>query len=149
PRASSRTRSLPPCRSAKAGPSPASPTGARAPRPRSSLRPRRSSRRSAQATDRLEVALLRLLHDAGRQRRRGWLVVPTARVEPVAYDLFVEALEPALLVARAVPVARRVGRQRLVDQRERSVDAAELELGVGQHQPARPCVRAGLFVERE
>src|SRR5215831_5775793 len=78
---------------------------------------------------RLEIALLRALHDLGRQRRRGRLVVPSAVIEPVAHHLLVERDQLPGLVLGAVPVARRIGRERFVDQRERAIHSSKLELG--------------------
>src|SRR5947207_5179780 len=102
-----------------------------------------------EAVDRFEVALLRPGHDVGRQRRGGRLVIPAARVEPVAHELLVEAHEPAGFVLRAIPVAGGIRGQRLVDEDRALVDDPELELGVREHEPAAPRVRARRLVDRD
>ena len=43
------------------------------------------------------------------------------------------------LVVRAFPIARGVGRERFVNQRDRALMDAELEFGIGQHQAAALC----------
>ena len=73
--------------------------------------------RPGQAAERLEVLLARPCHDVVGQRRHRRLLVPADPLEVVADELLVEArLRAARRVAVARPEARRVGRQRLVDQ---------------------------------
>ena len=85
------------------------------------------------------VLLARAPDDFGRQARPGRTLVPVERLEVVAHELLVEARRAASRrVGIRRPEARRVGRQRLVDQRQRAalVDA-ELELRVGDDDAAR------------
>ena len=65
----------------------------------------------------LDVARPGALDDVVGQRRPGSRLVPRLGLQPVAHELLVEArLRPAGLVGRSIPEARRIGRQRLVDE---------------------------------
>src|SRR5687768_8351662 len=85
----------------------------------------------------LDVACAGVADHLGRKLWRRGLLVPAAGREPVAEVLLVEG---RLLAARLVPLdgpePRGVGREHLVDQRDLAIDDAELELGVGDDDPA-------------
>ena len=69
--------------------------------------------------------------------RRGRLVVPAGAVHEVAHELLVERRRRGPdLVRVARPVPRRVGRHHLVDDDDLVVELAELELRVGEDEPA-------------
>ena len=104
------------------------------------LRPRRASRANARPGDALvglDVALARRRDDLGGQRRRRRGLVPVEAVEVVAHRLLVEARRrDARLPLVGRPEAAGVGRQHLVAQHELAVDEPELELRVGDDDPA-------------
>ena len=84
------------------------------------------------------VLLAGLGDDLRRQLRPRRLLVPVQRLQVVAHELLVEARRAAAgAVGVRGPEPRGVGRQRLVDQRQRAalIDA-ELELGVGDDDAA-------------
>ncbi len=104
-------------------------------RPAPGHRPHRSARE--EAPQRREIFLLRARDDLGRKARRRRLLIPFDRDEVVAHELLVVARRRLVgRVALGRPVARRVGREHLVDQPEAAGGVgAELELGVGEDHP--------------
>src|SRR5437764_5480622 len=108
-------------------------------------------RLAGDALVRVHVELARasdhVLGQLGCRRR----LVPTRARGPVAHVLLVEArLTVAGLVAVRRPEARRVGREHLVAEDDRAVGAAaELELGVGEDDPALARMVGGRGVDRE
>ena len=99
----------------------------------------RQGRSAHQQPHRLFVLLRGLRQHVRGQRRRGRLLVPGLRLEPVAHELLVEARRAdAGAVLGRRPEARGVGRERFVDQIELAGGVgAELELGVGDDDAAR------------
>ena len=97
----------------------------------------------------LLVERARALDDVVGQRRRGRRLVPARPRRPVAHVLLVERrLAAAGLVGVGRPEARRVRRQHLVADDDPAVGgAAELELRVGQDDPALARVVGGERVE--
>jgi hypothetical protein len=84
-----------------------------------------------QATERFEVFRRRFFDNILRQVRRWWSLVPIQRLQIIAYELFIEArraLADRVFIFR--PEARRIGGQTLVDQKQFSIDRAELEFRV-------------------
>ena len=99
----------------------------------------------------LDVERAGALDHVVRELRRGRRLVPAGGARPVAHVLLVEARLPAArLVAVGRPEARRVGRQDLVAEHDRAVGAAaELELGVGEDDPALARVLGAAPVDRD
>src|SRR6188768_793195 len=97
-----------------------------------------SERLAGDALVGLDVFGPRLLDHVGRQLRRRRLFVPAGLRGPVAHVLLVEGGgRGARLVARGGPEARGVGGQHLVAEDDLGAGAAaELELGVGEDDPA-------------
>ena len=99
---------------------------------------------AAQEPERLDVFLARLLDDVAGERGHGRLLVPADRLEVVAHELLVEArLRTTRRIVVARPEARRIGRQRLVDEDDLIPagavgDAAEFEFRVGDDDAALP-----------
>ncbi len=104
-----------------------------------------------QPLERLDVARPRPGHDVVRQLRPRRGLVPAQRLAVVPHELLVERrLAAAGLVAVGRPEARRVRGQRLVAEDERAVRVeAELELRVGEDDPARRGPVRAVAVERE
>src|SRR2546427_4978616 len=104
---------------------------------------------------RLCVPLARRLHHLPRQRRRRGVPVPLAVLlqarEVVPQRLLVEArLAPAGRIPVGRPEPRRVGREKLVDHEQAAGRRrAELELGIGDGDPARRCVGAAGLVQAQ
>ena len=97
----------------------------------------------------VDVQLARPCDHVVGERGRGRRLVPAGAGRPVAHVLLVEArLAVAGLVAVGRPEARRVGRQHLVAEHDRAVGAAaELELRVGEDDPALARVRGAELVD--
>src|SRR4029453_6465352 len=111
----------------------------------------------SQAPERLDVLVSRVKDDLFGQRRPGRLFVPADLLEVVADELFVEAgLRSAGRVLIARPEARRVRRERLVDENHALLvgsgaigEEAEFELGVGDDDAAGFGVGGAFGVQAE
>src|SRR5581483_803521 len=98
---------------------------------------RRTSRQllSGDALVALAVAVGRPADDVVGELGRGRLPVPSRERQEVAHVLLVVGgRRAARCVRRRLPVARGIGRERLVDERELAVVEAELELRVREDQ---------------
>src|SRR6476620_2599448 len=110
-------------------------------------------RRPGDATEGVEVATTRRLHDLRWKRRRRRLPIPAAgpplSVEIVAQGLLVEArLRPARLVLLGRRETRAIGCQYFVDQPDRAGGVApELELRVCDDDAASRCDVAAARVD--
>ena len=104
-----------------------------------------------QPLERFDVAGARPGDDILRHLGPGVGAIPSGREAEVAHVLLVERrLRPARAVRVGRPEARRVGRQRLVAERDDAVSVdAELELRVGEDDPARLGMRRCEGVEPE
>ena len=109
-------------------------------------------RDTGQQLERLDVPRPRPGHDVVGQLRPRRRAVPAGVEAPVAHELLVERrLRPAGRVPVGGPEAGRVGRQRLVAQRDHAVRVEpELELRVGEEDSpfGRMLVRGGIEGER-
>src|SRR5215469_18687463 len=104
-----------------------------------------------QAAQGFLILRARLRDDLRRQLRPGRLLVPVEGFEIIAHELLVEARRAgAGAVGVGGPEPRGVGRERLIDQRQRAalIDA-ELELGVGNDDAAARGVRRRKLIERD
>src|SRR4051812_18722382 len=108
-----------------------------------------SERLAGDALVGLDVFGPRLLDHIGRQLRRRRLFIPALGARPVADELLVEGGgRGARLVARRRPEARGVRGQHLVGEDDLGTGAAaELELGVGEDDPALGCVLGAALVD--
>src|SRR5207302_1336838 len=88
---------------------------------------------------RLHILRACLLDDLTRQRWRRAVLVPSGRLQPIAYELLVERRRVlARLIRLLRPKARAIGRQYFVDQNQRTVrQLAPLELRIREDDAAR------------
>src|SRR6266545_3356742 len=109
-------------------------------------------RQACQRLEGLQILFTGRADHAFRKTGSRRTAVPAGRVEPVSHELFVQRVGAvARPVCGGVPVAGGVGREGLVDPDQAPVDPAELELRVGEEQPAGSGVlaRAAIQVERQ
>src|SRR6476620_6750782 len=125
-------------------------------RAQSTLRLRPSSFQFAarQTSKRFQIFFTRFHGDVVRQRRHRWLFFPADSLEIVADVLLVEAwLWSAGRIAAARPEARRVWRERFIDEHDailrlaRSGNETELEFRVGNDDSDGFGVRRSLGIE--